>query len=84
MPIYIYENESGDRIEEMRHISERDNAPAGFKRIEEPQLVSVSGIASSPTNMKEGVLKGYYREECNAGSRWKSDYSKSQIKKVWS
>ena len=32
--------------------------------------------------MKEGVLRGYYQEECKSGSRWNSDFSKKQIKPV--
>ncbi len=45
--------------------------------------MSFTGNASNPTNMKDGVLKGYYDQECKGG-RWKSDYSKKQIKKAWS
>lgn len=84
MPIYVYENKHGNRREEVRSIGDRDNAPEGYERVEEPQIISVSGNASNPTSMKDGVMAGYYKEECRAGSRWRSDFSKNQIKKAWS
>jgi hypothetical protein len=35
-------------------------------------------------HFSETVLKGYYQQECDQGSRFHSGYSKSQIKKVHS
>jgi len=84
MPIYVYENESGVRIEEIRLLKDRDKCPDGFRRVPDPQPTSFTGNAQNPTNMAYGVLKGYYNEECNSGSRWSSKYSKKQILKAWS
>ena len=84
MPIYVYENGAGERVEELRLYKDRDKCPEGYKRVSDPTRFSYSGHASNPTNMKDGVMKGYYQEECKAGSRWRSDYSKKQIKKAWS
>ena len=84
MPIYVYENESGVRIEEIRLLKDRDKCPNGYHRVSDPQPTSFTGTASNPTNMKEGVMKGYYNEECKAGSKWSSKYSKKQILKAWS
>jgi len=84
MPIYVYENDKGERIEELRLPKDKDKCPAGFKRVFEPQPISFTGIASNPTNMRDGVLKGYYKKECEGGSEWKSDFSKKQIKTAWS
>ena len=83
MPIYVYENDRGERIEEIRLAKDKDRCPAGYSRVKEPQAMSFTGNASNPTNMKDGVLKGYYDQECKGGG-WKSDYSKKQIKKAWS
>jgi len=84
MPIYVYENEVGERIEEIRLAKDKDRCPEGYKRVHIPQPIALTGHATSPTNMKAGVMRGYYQEECNAGSRWSSKYSKAQIKKAWS
>ncbi len=34
------------------------------------------------SHMSETLLKGYYAQECEQGSRFKSGYSKGQLKKV--
>jgi len=84
MPLYVYENDKGERIEELRLPKDKDKCPNGFKRITAPQPISLTGVASNPASMKEGVLKGYYKQECSGGSRWKSEFSKKQIKNAWS
>ena len=84
MPLYVYENERGDRVEELRSSKNKDNCPSGYRRVDTPQPIAFTGSASSPTNMRDGVLRGYYAQECKHGSAWKSDFSKKQIKKAWS
>lgn len=84
MPLYVYENDMGERIEELRLSKDRDRCPDGFTRVETPQPISFTGNSANPTNMKDGVLKGYYKQECDHGSRWKSEFSKNQIKQAWS
>ena len=84
MPIYVYENGAGDRVEELRLYKDRDKCPNGFTRVSDPPRFSSPGQARNPSDMKTGIMAGYYKEECVAGSRWKSDYSKKQIKKAWS
>ena len=84
MPIYVYENDSGVRIEEIRLLKDRDKCPDGYHRATDPQPISLTGNASTPTDMKDGVMRGYYNEECKGGSKWSSQYSKQQILKAWS
>ena len=84
MPLYVYSNDKGERIEELRLHKDRDRCPDGYKRVMEPLPVAFTGNVSNPTNMKDGVLKGYYNQECKHGSRWKSEFSKKQIKTAWS
>ena len=83
MPIYVYENENGERIEEIRLAKDKDKCPDGYTRVATPQPIAFTGHAGNPTSMKEGVVKGYYQEECKHGSKWQSGYSKKQIKKAW-
>ena len=83
MPLYVYLNDMGERIEELRLLKDRDKCPSGFSRVDEPHAVSFTGVADNPTNMKAGVLKGYYNQEC-MGGKWKSEFSKKRIKKAWS
>jgi hypothetical protein len=83
MPLYVYENDSGDRVEELRLSKDKDVCPEGYKRVVIPQPVAFTGVASNPSNMKDGVLKGYYKQECDHGSKWKSEFSKKQIKQAW-
>jgi|10_taG_2_1085330.scaffolds.fasta_scaffold01699_4 hypothetical protein len=84
MPIYVYENSKGERLEEIRLAKDKNKCPDGYHRVEAPQPIAFTGNAGNPTSMKDGVMRGYYQEECKNGSRWKSDFSKKQIKKAWS
>jgi hypothetical protein len=84
MPLYVYENDEGERIEELRLSKDKDVCPEGYKRVNVPQPIAFTGIASNPASMKDGVLKGYYDQECKHGSKWKSEFSKKQIKQAWS
>ncbi len=84
MPLYVYENDNGVKVEELRLSKDKDMCPEGYKRVDAPQPVAFTGRAQSPNNMKDGVLRGYYDQECKYGSKWKSEFSKKQIKKAWS
>jgi hypothetical protein len=83
MPIYVYKDEHGHAVELVRSVSERDNAPAGFRRVTAPQSIFVANGAMSPIDMKTNVMKGYYKDECENGSRRKSSYTPKQIKAAW-
>ena len=84
MPIYVYKNDRGEVIEEIRLAKDKDRCPDGYQRVQTPQPIALTGNASNPADMKSGVLRGYYQEECKGGSEWKSDFTKKQIKKAWS
>ena len=84
MPLYVYENGEGNKIEELRLFKDRDRCPDGYKRVLNPQPISYTGTVSDPTDMRNSVLKGYYKHECKHGSRWSSEFSKNQIKTAWS
>ena len=83
MPLYVYRNERGQTVEMVKSVGNRDDAPDGFKRETAPQSIFVANGAIPPTDMKSNVMKGYYRDECENGSRRKSSYSPRQIKAAW-
>jgi len=86
MPLYEYVNKAtGVRVSYYRPIAERDRPLLlEFERITVPSSVNVIGGAADPSQIQNTILKSYYKEECNAGSRFKSRFTKEQIKKAWS
>lgn len=83
MPVYVYQDGKGNRVELVKPVNERDNAPGGFKRITVPDRVFVPAGALPPTDMRSNIMKGYYKQECREGSRFKSSYTPKQIKAAW-
>ena len=85
MPLYEYINsEHGLKVTLVRSMAERDlPVVLQFNRVEVPSSVSVVGFAENTNTTKHDVLKGYYKEECKGG-KWRSRYTKEQIKKAWS
>jgi len=53
------------------------------KRREIPRSLVVAG-SSTGNNQSAEVLNGYYQKELQEGSRFKSSFTKDQIKKAWS
>ncbi len=88
MPIYQYRSEDG-KLEETLHRSLEDrNLPVvvegvTLKRVTVPERVFVLSGAEFQ-NQRDDVLAGYHRKECAEGSRFKSEFTKEQIKQIWS
>tara|TARA_B100000073_G_scaffold309667_1_gene281553 strand:+ start:105 stop:362 length:258 start_codon:yes stop_codon:yes gene_type:complete len=83
MPIYVFKDEDGKTVE--RLVQRGTQAITEDGRVYTRDLVAgfgVSGNATDPGTMKEQVRRGY-RELENQGGRWKSNYSKKEIKRVW-
>ena len=85
MPIYeYYHPTTGECVESRRCVAERDLPPApGFVRRTVPSCVSPPAIRLSAPSMRDGVLRGYYQQEQRAGSRFRSAFTKDQIKAAW-
>ena len=84
MPVYEYQSDSGEVIELERPITERDDAPDGFKRVDFPSRISVPNGAMDEKGMnKESIRRGYYNQEIKMGSKWRSKHSVKSIKKAW-
>jgi len=84
MPVYEYKADTGEVIELERPITERDDAPDGYTRLDFPTRISVPNGAYNENGMnKESVRRGYYEQEQKKGSRWRSKHSVKAIKTAW-
>jgi len=90
MPLYEYLNpETGKTVELHRPVEDRNNPVeidgAVFKRAKfVPSSIIVFGARPSPELLHDHkILKGYYRHECEQGSRFRSGYSKKTLAKVY-
>ena len=84
MPVYEYKSETGDVIELERPITERDDAPDGYTRLDFPTRISVPNGAYDENGMnKETIRRGYHKQEEKLGSRWRSKHSVNTIKRAW-
>ena len=88
MPLYEYVADSGERLEVLRPVAER-NLPltiggATFRR-EALEKVHLSFPGLPPDRqLAERTLKNYYNLEQQKGSSFRSSYTKQQIKEAWS
>ncbi len=87
MPLYeYYHPATGECVEAFRCVAKRDLAPqSGFVRRAVPSRL---GFVAGATHlvapaMREGVLRGYHRQEQREGSRFRSAFTKAQIKAAW-
>ena len=84
MPTYEYKADTGEVIELERPITERDDAPDGYTRLDFPTRISVPNGAHDEKRMnKESVRRGYHKQEEKMGSRWYSKHSVKTIKRAW-
>ena len=84
MPVYEYKADTGEVIELERPITERDDAPDGYTRLDFPTRISVPNGAYNENGMnKESVRRGYHKQEEKMGSRWHSKHSVKAIKRAW-
>jgi hypothetical protein len=85
MPLYTFKSESGEVIEKVVPVgtSHLDMAGEKFSRTSEPPRVSYTGRAVGMPSQVEQVRGGYYKLECEHGTRFRSNFSKQTIKKAW-
>lgn len=80
MPLHEYVTADG-RIVEILQGAKATKVPSSWKRI--ISAVSFSTGSVKEQGMSEKVKAGYYKRECEGGSRFASKYSKNQIKTAW-
>lgn len=86
MPLYEFEHtQTGERREFVvplgtQHMRCRDGC---WKRVETVNRIAIPSSSRGETSQKDEVIAGYYEKECREGSRFKSRFSKSQIKRTW-
>ena len=84
MPNYTFTNDKGESRDFMAKCTETVLIADGEKwKRDEVQSIQVAGAARG-MDSREEVKRGYYREECVKGSRFKSRFPKSRIKRIWS
>lgn len=84
MPLYIFENGNGETREELVSSCIKSFKVDGETWDRAPvQQVAMVGTPRKPDDQVAQIRKGYYEAECQGGSRFKSSYSKKQIKKIW-
>lgn len=80
MPIREYETEDGEIVEVLQG-SQEQAVPAGWKKIISSGSFSTGSVRER--TMGDSIRKGYYKAECQSGSRFKSRFSAKAIKKAW-
>jgi hypothetical protein len=87
MPAYRYEiidERSGGVLQEATIVCPVDlRDRVVLRRVTVPDRVTVAGSAENPHDAKKSNLKAYHAQECKHGSRFKSRFTKDQIKKAW-
>ena len=80
MPIREYVTDGGELVEVLQGSGD-SSVPKGWKKLISSASFSTGSVReeSLPDKMK----KAYYKKECDLGSRFKSSYSKSTVKKAW-
>ena len=84
MPLYTFINGKGETREELVSHNTKSVTRDGeiwFRGAVE--RVGVVGTPREPDDQATSIRKGYYEAECQGGSRFKSSYTKNQIKKIW-
>ena len=87
MPLFTFENSEGQTIERLvpRGRETVDVDGVVYLKSCAPQGFALMGKAVGLPSQKEQVKDGYYKLECQEGSRFlkKSNFSTKQIKKAW-
>ena len=87
MPLYTFENGEGHTIERLVPVGRETVKVGGVVYLKScaPQGFAMTGQAVGIPPQKEQVKDGYYKMECEKGSRFldKSLFSTKQIKKAW-
>jgi len=88
MPIYQYLNSAGGLVELLRTIAERDQVPAGLRRITVPARLAVLGTSSGPVDPHSAagqVPRAYKQleEKHGAGFLKESGFSVDEVRETW-
>lgn len=90
MPLYKYRDTvTGETVEMVRRVSERDNVPPNYIRIPIPERIGILGTSSSPLDphtAEAQVPKAYRQLEEKHGNREflkESGFSTEEVKRVW-
>lgn len=82
MPLYEYYDKKGDIVSRVVPVAERDKQD-GMVRLSIPRVTVITSSAPSCIDMDHNVLKGYYEQEQKLGTRFRSSFTKEQIKQAW-
>ena len=88
MPVYQYRDRKGQVIELLRSVDERDQVPAGLRRILVPQRISVvpTGGTPNPMDADQAVPRAFRKLEEKIGSDAllrEGNFSVKDIKEAW-
>lgn len=87
MPIFEFQSEDGERRDFIQPAAVQFFQFEGknWSKVNQPVRIAVpSGNKGPQLPHGEAEMKrGYYAEECKHGSRWRSKFSKRQIKKAY-
>lgn len=78
MPIYVYETDKGDLVQEIRSVEDRDKGPMR-RRMAAPYVFRGH---SDPSTTEQGA-KQFYKKAEEKGKLKSRRYSKNQVKRIW-
>lgn len=78
MPIYLYETEKGELIQEIRSVEDRDKGPMR-RRMAAPYVFKGH---PDPSTTEQGA-KRFYKQAEEKGKLRSRRYSKNKIKQIW-
>jgi len=82
MALIEFVGPSGERVERLTSHDTRTIEVRGRLYHRAP-VQSFAVRTLRDVDQQDRVLAGYYREECQKGSRFRSKFSKAQIKRIW-
>lgn len=88
MPLYQYENRTGEVLELQRPVADRDVCPPGFRRVTCPRSVTVFGTSSDRLDPRAAVatVPAAFKELSNNqvnGFVKESGFTVDKVKQVW-
>lgn len=78
MPIYLYETEKGELVQEIRSVEDRDKGPMR-RRMAAPYVFKGH---PDPSTTEQGA-KRFYKQAEEKGKLKNRRYSKNQVKRIW-
>jgi len=78
MPIYLYETEKGELVQEIRSVADRDRGPMR-RRMAAPYVFRGH---PDPSTTEQGA-KRFYRQAEEKSKLRSRRYSKNKIKQIW-